>query len=233
MPMGTEVTAGLNQRRRGGLGGSFAAPRTTTIYILRRSLGEALRQAAGTEMGTLYDIFECLPDGSVNWRVDVSGLIKARRKLRELVETRGSQYFAMQTPTRAVIFHSEGPALGKRVFQIAYTKELGNRRAHLLRTLGYGVLSVIGNNAARKLLAMLQMRLIDVFFMVGHAAPESTRTEIVEWLKAKYPPVGVVALNPPNQELLCADYNVLVPENGAELWPPLLAALATGPSRVA
>jgi hypothetical protein len=208
-----------------------ASPRTTTIYILRRSLGEALMEAAGTEMGPLYDIFECLPDGSVRWRLDVSGLIKARRKLRQLVETTGSEYFAMQTATRAVIFHSEAPALGKRVFQIAYTKELGKQRAHLLRSLGYGVLTVSGNNEAKKLLPMLQPRAGDIsLFIVGHAVPESTRKEIVEWLKAEYPLVDIIALNPPNQRILGADYNVL--QNGPELWLPLLPMHAIDRSRL-
>jgi hypothetical protein len=170
-------------------------------------------------MGPLYNIFECLPDGSVRWRLDISGLIKARRKLRQLVETTGSEYFAMQTPTRALIFHSEAPALGKRLFQIAYTNELGKQRAHLLRSLGYGVLTVPGNNEAKKLLPMLQPRAGDIsLFILGHAAPESTRKEIVEWLKAEHPLIGIVALNPPNQKILGADFNVL--QNRPELWLP-------------
>jgi hypothetical protein len=189
-------------------------------------------QAAGAEMGPLYDIFECLPDGSAKWRVDVSGLIRARRKLRELVEATGSEYFAMQTPTRAVIFHSEAPALGQRVFQIVYAEELGKLRAHLMRGLGFGVLSVVGNDAAKKLLPMLRPRAGDIsLFIVGHAAPESTRKEIVEWLKAEYPLVGIIALNPPNQKILGADYNVL--QNGPELWLPLLPMRVAGPSSIA
>jgi hypothetical protein len=164
--------------------------------------------------------------------VDVSGLTKARRKLRELVESTESEYFAMQTPTRAVIFHSEAPALGKRVLQIAYSKELGKQRAHLLRGLGYGVLSVFGNDAAKKLLPMLRPRAGDIsLFMVGHTVPESTRTEIVEWLKAEYPLVDIIAVNPPNQKILAADYNVL--QNCPELWLPLLTTRAAGPSCVA
>ncbi len=178
-------------------------------------------------MGFVYDIFECLPDGSVNWRADVSGLIKARRKLRELVESTGSEYFAMQTPTRAVIFQSEAPALGKRVLQIAYRKESGKQRAHLLRRLGYGVLSVVGNDAAKKLLRMLRPWAGDTsLFMVGHAAPEPTRKEIVEWLKAEYPLVDILVLNPPNQKILGADYNVL--QDDSELWVRLLQTRAIG-----
>jgi hypothetical protein len=181
-----------------------------------------------SEIRPLYDIFECLSNGSVKWLMDVSGLIRARRKLRELVESTGSEYFAVQTPTRAVIFHSEAPALGKRVLQIAYATELARQRAHLLRGLGYGVLSVVGNDAAKRLLPMLWPRDSDIsFFMVGHAVRESTRKEIVEWLKAEYPLVDIVALNPPNQKILGADYNVL--QNRPELWLRLLTIGAADP----
>jgi hypothetical protein len=57
---------------------------------------------------------------------------------------------------------------------------------------------------------------------VGHAAPEQARKEIVDWLKAHYPNVRILALNPPNQMVPNADYNVL--QNGPELWLPLLAS---------
>ena len=184
-------------------------------------------QAPGSEMRLLYDIFKCLPDGSVEWRGDVLGVIKARRKLRELVESAEGEYFALQIPTRAVIFHSEAPALGKRVLQIVYSKELGKQRAHLLRSLGYGVLSVAGNDAAKKLLPMLRPRTgVISMFMVGHAVLKSTRNEIVQWLKGEYPLVDIIALNPPNQEIPEADYNVL--QNRPELW--LLPLYRSGPS---
>jgi hypothetical protein len=186
-------------------------------------------QAANTEMRLLYDIFECLPDGSVEWRGDASGSIRARRKLRELVESAGSEYFAIQTPTRALIFHSGAPALGKRVLQITYNKELGKQRAHLLRGVGYGVLSLVGNEAAKKLLPMLRPGADDIsLFMVGHAVPESTRKEMVEWVKAEYPLVDIIALNPPNQNIPGADYNAL--QDRPELWLRLLTMRVAGPS---
>jgi len=58
---------------------------------------------------------------------------------------------------------------------------------------------------------------------VGHAAPEQTRQEIVDWLKVKYPQTTVLALNPRNQELVGADYNVV--QNGPEKWLPYVLSL--------
>ncbi len=108
----------------------------------------------------------------------------------------------------------------KRIFQIAYTEQLRSERAELLRGLGYGVVSVIGNEAAKVLLSAIQY--VDLaLFIIGHAAFEQTRNEIVDWLKEKYPNITILALNPPNQELPGADYNVI--QNGPERWLPFLS----------
>jgi CheY-like chemotaxis protein len=93
----------------------------------------------------------------------------------------------------------------KRIFQIAYTEKLRSERAELLRSLGYRVISVIGNESAKAILRVGQPDL--TLFIVGHAAPEQTRTEMVDWLKANYPNVRILALNEPNQQLPGADYN--------------------------
>jgi hypothetical protein len=42
-------------------------------------------------------------------------------------------------------------------------------------------------------------------FIVGPAAPEDTRREIVDWLKEKYPTVKIPALHPPHQQVSNAD----------------------------
>jgi hypothetical protein len=161
-----------------------------------------------------YEIFECLPDGSVRWRERALRLIKARQRLRELVAFPGVEYFAIELLSRAVIFPAGSPALGKRVFQIAYTEPSRIRRANLLRSIGYGVLSTIGNVTARALLAKIPShpQAIDLF-IVGHAAPKLTRQEMVRWLRFRYRGVTIIALNPPDQELIEADFNVL---NGPE-----------------
>ena len=118
------------------------------------------------------------------------------------------------------------PAKLRRIFQIAYDGELGLRRAELLRSRGYGVISVIGNDAAKVLLSSIQHY---DFFIVGHAAPEQTRREIVDWLKAQYPGIKILVLNPPDQQVPAADYNV--PLNGPETWLPIVfRQLASSPS---
>ena len=109
-------------------------------------------------MDSEYSIFECLPEGSVSWRDAASGLITARRKLRELVAATGNEFFGIQLSTREIIFPVDAPAIAKRVFQIAYTETLRKARAELLRKRGFGVLSVIGNDAAKALLITIQLR---------------------------------------------------------------------------
>ncbi len=107
----------------------------------------------------------------------------------------------------------------KRIFQIAYTEKLRSERAELLRHLGYLVISVIGNESAKALLSAGQPDLM--LFIIGHAAPEQTREEMVDWLKANYPNVRILALNPPNQQLPGADYNAI--ETKPNEWLPFVA----------
>ena len=178
-------------------------------------------------MDSEYNIFECLPDGSVIWRESVSGLVSTRARLQELARTASNDYIAMRLPTREVVFRADASrkevVLAKRVFQVAYTERLRKQRAELLRSRGYGVLSVIGNEAAKAVLSALRIPGDDIYlFIVGHGAPEQARKEIVDWLKGHYPNVRILAFNPPNQMVPNADYNVL--QNGPELWLPLLAS---------
>lgn len=176
-----------------------------------------------------YDIFECLADDSLRWETDIQGLLKTRRALRELFETTAGEYFALQLSSGATIFHCESPALGKRVLQIAYAQDSRERRARLLRRRGYGVLSVLGNSAARNLLRALQCSPAGIgLFVIGDSAPTATRNEMVHWLKSKYSPVKVLALNPPDQVVSGADLNV--PQNGPDLWLTLVPAIMGGPN---
>jgi hypothetical protein len=192
--------------------------------------------APRVDMDSEYHIFEYLPDGSVIWRGKAKGLESARLKLQELANEAGNDYFAVRLPTREVVFRAAAgrseAALAKRVFQIAYTEDLRRLRADLLRGYGFGVVSVIGNEAAKALLTALHLKGDDIaFFMVGHGAPQSARNEIVAWLKSKYPSVRIIALNPPDEQVQAADFNVL--QNGPELWLPLLASTSAGPSGTA
>src|ERR1700693_1213191 len=102
-----------------------------------------------------YDIFECLQDGSVVWQTRICGLPSTRLKIDELAKSTGKEYFAMYLPTQEVVFRVDGsratvPARAiKRIFQIAYTDQLRSERAEVLRRHGCGVVSVIGNEAAK------------------------------------------------------------------------------------
>jgi hypothetical protein len=127
----------------------------------------------------------------------------------------------MQLHTRAVIFHAEAPALGKRIFQVAYAESIGRERAQRMRRLGYGVLSVLGSEWAKRLLEMAAIRPKDIdIFMVGHAAPDCERMQMVEWIRARYPLARVLAINRLDQQIPSADYNVL--RGHPEIWLQLL-----------
>jgi uncharacterized phage-like protein YoqJ len=61
-------------------------------------------------------------------------------------------------------------------------------------------------------------------FIIGHSATEQVRKEIVDWLKANYPNVKILALQPSGTQqspVQDADYNVIV--NGSDEWLSLVA----------
>jgi predicted phosphodiesterase len=86
---------------------------------------------------------------------------------------------------------------------------------------GHEVIPVTHNEAAK--VALSSFRDVDVF-IVGHTAPEQTRKEKVAGLKANYPKVKIVVLNPSKDQLLGADYNVVLNEH--DEWLSLLAAVS-------
>ena len=177
-------------------------------------------------MGSEWDIFECLPAGSLRWADSVSGPISARRKLRKLVASTGNEYAGIALATREIIFPVGGPAIGKRIFQIAYTEELCRERAELLRRYGCGVLSVTGNDAAKALLTELQLHTDFVpFVIIGYMAPQPKRKEMVDWLRSRYPEATILVLNPVNEQIAGADYNVQ--QNEPELWLPIVTAASS------
>lgn len=179
-------------------------------------------------MNAEYEIFECLPSGYVNWRDSAPDLTSAHLRLNEFAKNSENDYFGLCLATRELVFRTDGaahPPLGKRVFQIAYTEKLMRERADVLRSLGFGVLSVIGNEPAKTLLALAQIRSEHLyFFMVGHAAPSSTRAEMVAWLRVHYSGVRIIALNPPEEQIPTADYNA--PQKAPELWLPIVKGVA-------
>lgn len=85
-------------------------------------------------------------------------------------------------------------------------------RAELLKAHSFAVVSVLGNEAAKVALAKPKDYAL---FIVGHGAAVQVRKEMADWLKAKYPKLKILALNPPyEQRLAPADYNVVL--NGPE-----------------
>jgi len=122
------------------------------------------------------------------------------------------------SPTRAIRFLA--------VFQIGYDTGRAQARTKQLRLHGYEVVSVVGNEA--KLVLTLPQECD--FFIVGHAAPEERRAEMVAWLKAKYPQIRILAVNGPQIcELAGADFNVKL--NGPEVWLPLIASIFQTPQQ--
>lgn len=101
-----------------------------------------------------------------------------------------------------------------RVFQIAYSAELMSTREAVLRSRGYVVESVLGNEAAKK---SLQTSNRYHLFIVGHAEARETRHEMVCWLRQNFPEAKVLALNPHySSGEPEADYNV--PVDAPEQW---------------
>ncbi len=172
-------------------------------------------------MHRVYKIFEVMPNGSPQRVTVVSGLEFAKVAIQDLAKHTSNECSVVDATTHQVIIQMNVARAKlratRRIFQIAYDVDLGLRRAELLRSRGYGVISVMGNQAAKLLLSSIQHYGL---FIVGHAAPEETRREIVDWLRAEYPKIKILALNPPNQQILRADYNVR--QNGPENWLPIV-----------
>jgi hypothetical protein len=93
-------------------------------------------------------------------------------------------------------------------------------RELLLESRGYKVLSVFGDEAAKQVLS--RDTKFDLF-VVGHAAPDERRQRVARWLKATFPAVKLLSLNPPNHgRVAVADYNV--PLNGPDEWLKAVAS---------
>ena len=168
-----------------------------------------------------YEIYEVLPDGSSQKVNVITGLEFVKLALQGLAKRTNNECFAADAKTRQIVMQINVPRpkwrTTKHIFQIAYDEERGFRRAELLRARGYGVFSVIGNDAAQIALSTIQDFQL---FIVGHAAPEEDRREMVDWLKAKYPSVRILALNLPGHELSGADYNVRLDSH--KPWLPMV-----------
>ena len=152
-----------------------------------------------------FHIFKVQSDGSLRWMEAAADVERAKARVRVL---------AVSSPGEYVITNMTGEkisikTLPKRiVFQIGYNEKELNARAELFRRCGHEVISVPDNEAAKQ--ALNSIHNVDIF-VVGQAAPEQTRKEMVDWLKANFPKIKVVALIPSaNHKLQSADYNVVL-----------------------
>lgn len=164
-----------------------------------------------------FHVFKVKSDGSLQWLEGAVSVDRATARVKAL---------AASSPGKYVITNLTGKVEfpPKRImFQIGYEEKELNARAEMFRRCGLEVISVADNESAKR--ALSSIRNVDVF-VVGHAAPEPTRREMVEWLKATFPKVKIVALIPSaNRELSRADYNIVLTDG--DKWPSLLAAAAS------
>src|SRR6266853_5081452 len=165
-----------------------------------------------------FDIFKVESSG-LRWMEAAPDLERAKTRVRVLSASSPGEYIILNQITGEKI--TIQPKSKRIVFQIGYEERGMKARSELLRRFGHEVISVTHNEAAKVALSSYH----DVeLFIVGHTAPDQTRKEMVAWLKANYPKVKIVALNPSKEQLLGADYNVVLDEH--DEWLLLLAAAA-------
>jgi CheY-like chemotaxis protein len=157
-------------------------------------------------------------DGSSRLIEEASDLERARARVKKLAAFSPGEYIIANQQTGEKI--SIKSPVKQIVFQIGYDEKDLHARAELFRRCGHQVMSVADNEAAKRALTSIEN--VDVF-VVGHTAPEETRREMVDWLKANFPRVRVVALIPSaNRQLPSADYNIVL--NDWDEWLSLLSA---------
>jgi hypothetical protein len=175
-----------------------------------------------------YEIFGSQSDGSISYSARASGLRNTRSKLVESLLFTGKEHFAVELSTREIVFAADvlkvGPERAKqRIFQIAYTDRSRIGRAKLLRSIGCAVMSTVGNEAARVLLTTFRPDNHGIgLCIVGDEPPIETRKEMVDWLKANYSEVRILALNRQNESVPGADYNV--EQSSPDVWIRLVAS---------
>lgn len=164
-----------------------------------------------------FHVFKVKSDGTLQWLEGAVSVERATARVKVLTASSPGEY-VITNLTGKVEFPPK-----RIMFQIGYDEKELNARAEMFRRCGLEVISVADNDSAKR--ALSSIRNVDVF-VVGHAAPEQTRREMVEWLKATFPNVKIVALIPSaNRELSRADYNIVL--NDWDKWPSLLAVAAS------
>jgi hypothetical protein len=173
-----------------------------------------------------FDIFKREPNEEVLWVKSAETFKAARVAVQELMAASPREYiiFSHRTNNRLVVKPARPSKRREKplIFQIAYDALLMASRSQLLEADGFTTVSVLGNDAAK---AALETPHNYSLFLVGHGAPRNIRKQMVDWLKARYPKVPILALNPPyEEELQPADYNLVL--NGPEEWLFIVEAAA-------
>jgi len=164
-----------------------------------------------------FHIFKVPSDGSLRWVEAAADVERAKARARALAGSSPSEYVISNLTGEKISIKTPPKRI---VFQIGYDEKDLNARAELFRRCGHQVMSVAENEAAKRALTSIQN--VDVF-VVGHTAPEETRKEMVDWLKANFPKIKVVALIPSaSRPLASADFNIVL--NDWDEWLSLLAA---------
>lgn len=166
-----------------------------------------------------FHIFKVQSDGGLRWVEAAADVEEAKARAKVLAASSPGEYVITNLTGEKIWIKSPAKQI---VFQIGYEEKDLDARAELFRRCGHHVLSVPDNEAAKRVLTSMDK--VDVF-VVGHTAPEQTRREMVDWLKANFPNVKIVALIPSaNRQLPRADYNIVL--NDWDEWLSLLAATA-------
>jgi hypothetical protein len=167
-----------------------------------------------------FHIFKVQSDGSRRWMEGAVNVERAKARVKVLAVSSPGEYVITNLTGQEVSIKSQPKRI---MFQIGYDEKELSARAELFRRCGHEVISVADNEAAKRTLSWIPN--VDVF-VVGHTAPEQTRKEMVDWLKANFPKVKIVALIPSaDRQLPRADYNVVL--NDWDEWSSLLAATAS------
>ncbi len=172
-------------------------------------------------MSQQFHISKVESDGNIRLIEQADDLERARERVKKLAAFSPGEYVIANRHTGERI--SIQSHVREIVFQIGYDEKDLNARAELFRRCGHHVISVVDNAAAKHALTSIEN--VDVF-VVGPNAPEETRKEMVDWLKANFPKVKVVALIPSvGCKLPHADYNIVL--NDWDEWLSLLSAAAS------
>ena len=166
-----------------------------------------------------FHIFKVQSDGTRRWVEGALSVERAKARVRVFAASSPGEYVITNLTGQKIWIKSQPKRI---MFQIGYDERELNARAELFRRVGHEVISVADNEAAKR--ALRSFSDVDVF-VVGYKAPEQTRKEMVDWLKANFPKVKIVALIPSTTgQLPCADYNVVLKD--LDDWLTLLAASA-------